>query len=114
MFDTGTSDDKSGVSIPEGFKNADGPGTPDSYRIKNGIKTSSVYGERTYVEYYSENDITNKRANEILEMIKSGQLAFFDNDIFNRNDLQNTKLVKNFGCLLYTSTLIHNKILERG
>lgn len=95
MFDTSDSIDKEGVPIPEGFKNAYGKGTPDSYRIRNGITTSSVYGERTYVEYYSENDITNKRANEILAMAKSGQLVVLDESIFN-GDLDGTKLVSNF------------------
>ena len=96
MFDVNSSDDKSGVPIPEGFKNAYGTGTPDKYRVKDGIQTSEIYGGRTYVEYYSENDITNRRAKEILEMIKSGQLVFFDKDIFDKNDLEDTKLVKNF------------------
>lgn len=95
MFDNSDSIDKNGVPIPEGFKNAYGYGTPDSYRIRNGITTSSVYGKRTYVEYYSENDITNKRANEVLAMAKSGQLVVLDESIFN-GDLDGTKLVSNF------------------
>lgn len=95
MFDTSSSDDKTGIPIPEGFRNAYGEGTPDSYRIRNGIKTSDVYNGRTYVEYYSENDITDKRAKEILAMKDSGQLIVLDNAIF-KGDLNDTKLIKNF------------------
>ncbi|CDM67710.1 putative membrane protein [Clostridium bornimense] len=95
MFDTSSSDDKTGIPIPEGFRNAYGEGTPDSYRIRNGIKTSDIYNGKTYVEYYSENDITNKRAKEILAMKDSGQLIVLDNAIFT-GDLNETKLVSNF------------------
>lgn len=38
---------------------------------------------RTYVEYYSENDITAKRAKEIQAMIKSNQLVYMEDTIFN-------------------------------
>ena len=46
-------------------------------------------------EYYSENDITNKRALELEEFINSGQLTIFNNKIFN-NTFKNTKLYNNF------------------
>lgn len=34
------------------------------------------------VEYYSENDITDKRINEIMDMINSGQLVYMDANIY--------------------------------
>lgn len=46
-------------------------------------------------EYYSENDITNKRALELEEFIESGQLTIFNSRIFN-NNFKNTKLYSNF------------------
>lgn len=96
MFNTNTSIDKVGVPIPEGYKNAfDLSEDSDPYRIRNGKKTTNIYGERTYVEYYSENDITNKRAEEIKSMIDSGQLVIFDEKIFS-GDIDNTKLFTNF------------------
>lgn len=96
MFNTNTSIDKEGVPIPEGYKNAfDLSEDSDPYRIRNGKKTTNIYGERTYVEYYSENDITNKRAEEIKSMIDSGQLVIFDEKIFS-GDIDNTKLFTNF------------------
>lgn len=48
--------------------------------------------EKTYVEYYSENDITNKRAKEIIEMVESGQLVYIDTASL----VTGTKLKSNF------------------
>ena len=45
----------------------------------------------TMVEYYSENDLTTKKLNEIKNFITSGQLVYVDNSVFN-DDLKNTKL----------------------
>lgn len=52
----------------------------------------------TMVEYYSENDLTTKKLNEIKNFIASGQLVYVDNNVF-KNDLKNTKLyqLKNTG-----------------
>lgn len=52
----------------------------------------------TMVEYYSENDLTTKKLNEIKNFIASGQLVYVDNNVFN-DDLKNTKLyqLKNTG-----------------
>ena len=51
---------------------------------------------RTYVEYYSENDITNKRAKEIQELINSNQLVYIANEVFSNNK---TKLYSNFNSI---------------
>ncbi|MBL4933355.1 DUF5057 domain-containing protein [Clostridium paridis] len=59
----------------------------DSILKKNG---------QTYVEYYSENDITNKRASEILELINSNQLVYIANEVFSNNK---TKLNSNFNSI---------------
>lgn len=75
---------------------------PQSY---NGMLNDSVFlkDNKTYVEYYSENDITNKRAKEILEMINSGQLVYIANEALavsgskinsNFNSINNNNLIK--------------------
>lgn len=72
-----------------------------------GMKNDSVLSKdkNTYVEYYSENDITNKRANEIKAMIESGQLVYIDNAAL----IDGTKIKSNFSAysnsnLIKTST----------
>ncbi|NLK95218.1 MAG: DUF5057 domain-containing protein [Clostridiales bacterium] len=57
-------------------------------------KVSSETGN--YVEYLSENDITNKRAKEILNLINSGQLVYINNNILDDSNLKNSKLQSNF------------------
>lgn len=47
-----------------------------------------------YVEYYSENDITNKRAKEIIKLLDTNQLVYMDSSIL--DTYKNTKLSKNF------------------
>lgn len=47
---------------------------------------------KTYIEYYSENDITNKRAKEIIQMAESGQLVYIDKAAL----VTGTKLESNF------------------
>lgn len=56
-----------------------------------------------YYEYLDENDITNKRASEILSLINSNQLVYVDKNIVDSsseynevNDLSGSKLYKNF------------------
>lgn len=56
---------------------------------------TSIDGKRM-TEYYSENDITNKNAKKILDMIDSGQLVYLDNNIVNDNNIKDTKIYKNF------------------
>lgn len=54
---------------------------------------------RNYVEYYSENDITEKRAKEIQAMIKSNQLVYMEDSIFNSTgdkEITKTKLYNLF------------------
>jgi hypothetical protein len=46
---------------------------------------------KTFVEYYSENDITNKRAREITAMLDSEEPVYFDKNVF-AADMQNTNL----------------------
>ena len=56
------------------------------------FKTTFPNGKTaTMVEYYSENDLTTKKLNEIKNFITSGQLVYVDNSVFN-DDLKNTKL----------------------
>lgn len=45
------------------------------------------------LEYYSENDITNRKAHDLKEFIESGQLTIFANSVFMDNE---TKLYLNF------------------
>lgn len=45
---------------------------------------------------YVENDITNKKANEIIDFINSGQLVYIDNSILMNNNLSNSILVSKF------------------
>lgn len=52
--------------------------------------------DKTMLEYYSENDITNKRAAEIIKMINKGQLVLMDENILNDENLKVSKLFKNF------------------
>lgn len=49
-------------------------------------------------EYYSENDITNRRAEGIIKMLDSGQTVYMDDAIFNQteNSIDKSKLYKNF------------------
>lgn len=53
-------------------------------------------GSGDHIEYYSENDITNKRAEEIKEMINSGQLVYMESSILSKSTLNKTKLYSNF------------------
>ncbi|MCM1990848.1 DUF5057 domain-containing protein [Oceanirhabdus seepicola] len=45
------------------------------------------------LEYYSENDITNRKADDLKEFVDSGQLTIFSNSVFEDNE---TKLHSNF------------------
>lgn len=68
-------------------------------RLLNGGKIEKTkYGgkwNKSYLEYYSENDITTKRAKELIEMINSGQLVYMSNEAI----LSSTKLESNFGSI---------------
>lgn len=54
-------------------------------RIKKNDGNANIDGKK-YVEYYSENDITKKRSDQIEKMISSGQLVYMDNSIFSETD----------------------------
>ncbi|WP_157055667.1 hypothetical protein [Clostridium sp. DMHC 10] len=63
-------------------------------------KTGVDFGESNqndpgHVEYYSENDITDKKAKELKEYIESGQLFLFDSSIFKDEELDGSKLWNN-------------------
>lgn len=67
---------------------------------KEAPKTGVDFGESdqddsNHVEYYSENDITNKKAQELIEFIKSGQLFLFDKSILQDEELDGSKLLNN-------------------
>ena len=51
---------------------------------------------RVFDEYYSENDITDRRAKDVISMIDNNQLVYIDENITNSDSLKTTKLVKNF------------------
>lgn len=55
----------------------------------------SSIDNKIMTEYYPENDITDKNAQKIIDMIVSGQLVYFDNTII-YDSLKNTKIYKNF------------------
>lgn len=60
----------------------------------NGSKQSN--GTDNHIEYYPENDITNKRAEEIKTLIYSGQLVYMESSILSGTSLNETKLYSNF------------------
>lgn len=67
--------------------------------VYNQMSNPRTIGGKTYVEYCSENDITNKRASDILKMIDLGQLVYIDNSIFDikaGNEISKTNLFKLF------------------
>lgn len=70
-----------------------------TYIYHNGqvkLNASQLFGSGDHIEYYSENDITNKRAEEIKDMINSGQLVYIESNILSGSSLSNTKLYSNF------------------
>lgn len=80
----------------------------DSWRSKKtNFSTVDIWDENDkntgekmkFAEYYSENDITTKRAKEIINMIDTNQLVYMDNSIFNANKdkkIEKTKLYTTF------------------
>ncbi|WP_294392319.1 DUF5057 domain-containing protein [uncultured Clostridium sp.] len=59
------------------------------------IPLNTAIDGKEMTEYYPENDITNKNAQKIIDMVDSGQLVYLDNKIKDVN-IQKTKLYKNF------------------
>lgn len=90
----------------EQAKKSDGePGyIPETWNSSNKILNGEPIGETQYVEYMSENDITKKRAIEVLSLIDSGQLVYIDDDIIDSNSgLKDTNLFKEFNGKSYKS-----------
>lgn len=50
----------------------------------------------SYAEFYSGVDITNRKANEIIDYIESGGLVFIEDGIFDDQDLKITKKLKQY------------------
>lgn len=77
---------------------------PFGKELTNGMRNDTVLSKdgKRYVEYYSENDITTKKANEIKEVLTSGQLVYMASDIFN---VAGSKLVSNFNSLSYANLI---------
>lgn len=71
---------------------------PQSEVRKGNIWASEEFLEdnsKSFIEYYSENDITKKRAKNITNMIDKGQLVYIDNSILSSN-LSSTNLYNIF------------------
>ena len=66
----------------------------DNGYASSGTTLTNKYSgkDNTYVEFYSENDITDKRANEILDMAKRGQVVYVENSAL----IASSKLEANF------------------
>lgn len=58
-----------------------------------------------------ENDITNRKAQEIIEFINSGQLVYLDRDIL-KEDIKDTKLYRNFEDISGTNLIKDKSINE--
>ena len=67
---------------------------PEGFGWRN-IKNGDLVENNAYYEYYSENDITKKRAKEIIALIDSGQPVYIDSKIFD-GSLSKTNLVSQF------------------
>jgi hypothetical protein len=87
----------------------------NNYSVLDGIK---------FGEYYAENDITQKKANEVIQMINSKQLVYIENSIFDltpNKEISKTKLYNLFSGIQGSNnfrkeslgTLTVNSILER-
>lgn len=80
--------------LPYGREVYNGLKNPDTKKDIVGILNDSILKDngKTYIEYFSENDITNKRAKEIIEIAESGQLVYVDTAVL----ITGTKLESNF------------------
>ena len=80
--------------IPYGREVYNGLKASDTNEDTGGMLNDSILKAdgKTYIEYFSENDITNKRAKEIIEMVESGQLVYIDVTAL----VTGTKLESNF------------------
>lgn len=71
------------------YDSAIAPASGHAWPRKSGEKLNDG---NTYREFYSENDITDKRAKEIIESINRGQLVYIENSVL----IDGTKLKSNF------------------
>ncbi|MEA4901298.1 DUF5057 domain-containing protein [Desulfitobacterium sp.] len=65
-----------------------------SYTYLGKVSSRLPEGGNSSKEYYSDNDITNRRAAVLKEFIESKQLTVFDQSIFNIRTVPNLKLTK--------------------
>ena len=64
--------------------------------IKNNYKDYSQINDNSNEESsYQENDITNRKADEIIDFISKSQIVYIDKQIFSE-DIKNSNLVKKF------------------
>lgn len=73
----------------------------------------SILDTIKFGEYYAENDITQKKANEIIEMINSKQLVYIENSIFdltNDKKLEKTKLYTLFNGIQGSNNFIKKSL----
>lgn len=85
--------------LMQGLRYSNTGGLADFNKLANPKNPKDLADGRTYVEYYSENDITEKRAKEIQTMIKSNQLVYVEDNIFNstgNKEITKTNLYKKF------------------
>lgn len=75
----------------------------NNYTTLDGIK---------FAEYYSENDITQKKADEIKQMINSNQLVYMDDSIFNTtsNGITKTKLYSVFSVITPSTSFVKQSL----
>ena len=74
---------------------------PQGQVRKGKVWASDIFPDgmsKEFTEYYSENDITKKRANKIIEMINKGQLVYMDRSILS-NSLSKTNLYNIFNSI---------------
>ena len=81
----------SGNLLYTGADNPSKNGHPSGY-----VYPISVDKGKTIIEYCSENDITKKRAGEITNMLQSGELVYFANEILDDSVLSTSNLVNIF------------------
>lgn len=78
-----------------------------AYYLNGGSYSGYSTSAGSLIEYFNENDITKKRAKNIVDMINKGQAVYIDNSITKNNktiDLSTTNLYKTF-----TDTAVTNK-----
>lgn len=87
-------------------------------RLVNTNWEKDTKNQRKYQDYSftrsdaaEENDITNRKAQEIIEFINSGQLVYIDKNIFD-SKISDTKLHRNFKDVSGTNLITSNSVSE--